>query len=328
MAVYTDVPDEEIAGFINAYDLGALRAFKGIAEGVENTNYLVQTDAGQFILTLYEKRVDPADLPFFLALLEHLAEHDIACPLPVHGRDGAALRELHGRPAALFTFLDGMWVRRPRVTHCRQLGAGLARLHQAGRSFEGERPNALSVPAWQDIFDGVAEQADSVLPGLKDLCGHELSHLAAHWPSGLPRGIIHADLFPDNVFFLGETLSGLIDFYFACTDVLAYDIAICINAWCFESDGSFNVTKARALSEGYSAIRPLEPAEIDALPILTRGASVRFLVTRLHDWINHPPGALVRPKDPIEYVTRLRFHQGVERATEYGLGPLDEGTQP
>ena len=322
MAVYTDVPDEEIARFLDSYDVGGLRAFKGIAEGVENTNYLVQTDGGQFILTLYEKRVDPKDLPFFLRLLEHLSDHGIACPLPVHGTDDAALRTLHGRPAALFTFLEGMWVRRPTAGHCRQLGTALAGLHLAGQDFDAARQNTLSVDAWQRIFEGVAGQADGVSPGLSDLCVEELSYLKAHWPADLPVGVIHADLFPDNVFFLSGALSGLIDFYFACTDLLAYDIAICLNAWCFEPDGAFNVTKARALTEGYSAVRRLSPDEIAALPLLARGSAMRFLVTRLHDWINHPPGALVQPKDPQEYITRLRFHRDVRSAAEYGLDEI------
>ncbi|MCB1473733.1 MAG: homoserine kinase [Rhodobiaceae bacterium] len=319
MAVYTDVSDEEIASFVAAYDIGALLSCKGIAEGVENTNYMLHTEGGQFILTLYEKRVDEADLPYFLGLMEHLARGGITCPQPVHGRDGAVLRRLAGRPAALIEFLEGMSVRRPRMDHCRALGAMLARLHLAGVDYPGHRTNALSVAGWRQIFEAARDSADGVAPGLAAEMAGELDQFERHWPTGLPEGVIHADLFPDNVFFIGERLSGLIDFYFACNDAFAYDVAICLNAWCFEADLSFNVTKARALMTGYAGVRPFSEAEIAALPILARGAAMRFLVTRLYDWLNTPAGALVRPKDPVEYLRRLRFHRSVTSAAQYGL---------
>ncbi len=319
MAVYTEVPDEALAEFVAGYDIGALLSFKGIAEGVENTNYLVHAEAGNFILTLYEKRVNPAELPFFLGLMEHLSGKGLTCPLPVRDRDGEALRTLCGRPAALMTFLEGLWVRRPGVEHCRALGGALAAMHKAALDFEGERRNGLSVDDWRPIFAAVADRADTLQPGLASEMEGELRFLEANWPKDLPTGVIHADLFPDNVFFLDSRVSGLIDFYFACRDALAYDIAVCLNAWCFESDLSFNVTKARAMLTAYAGRRRLTGAEYEALPILARGAAMRFFVTRLYDWLNHPPGAFVRPKDPLEYAKRLRFHRVVQSAGEYGL---------
>ncbi len=319
MAVYTEVSDEELAAFLAQYDLGEIIACKGIAEGVENSNYLLQTERGSFILTLYEKRVAPEDLPFFLALMDHLAAQGIACPTPVHGRDGQALRELCGRPAAIVSFLKGLWPRRITPRHCALLGEALARLHLAGLSFPMRRQNALGPHGWRPLFEASRARAHEVRPGLAAELEAELDHFEAHWPRELPQGVIHADLFPDNVFFLGDALSGIIDFYFACTDGLAYDLAICLNAWCFESDGSFNVTKARHMLSSYRKLRPFTAAELAALPLLARGSALRFLLTRLYDWLNHPAGALVKPKDPLEYLEKMRFHQGIARPAAYGL---------
>jgi len=319
LAVYTDFSDEEFAAFMAAYDLGAVLSVKGIAEGVENSNYLLSTERGQFILTLYEKRVDPADLPFFLGLMEHLAGRGISCPQPVRDRRGNSLNRLANRPAALVTFLTGMWVRRPKPEHCGQVGGALAGLHLAGEGFALRRPNALSVGGWRPLYEQCGGRADEVAPGLGAEIEHELAYLEANWPSNLPEGIIHADLFQDNVFFLDGRLTGLIDFYFACNDMLAYDVAICINAWCFEADGSLNVTKARMLLAGYGQVRKFSEAEIAALPLLARGSALRFLLTRLYDWLTVPEGALVVPKDPLEYYRRLRFHRSVTDASAYGL---------
>ncbi len=319
MAVYTEVSDEDLSGFVAGYDIGEVLSFKGIAEGVENSNYLLRTTQGSFILTLYEKRVDERDLPFFLGLMEFLSGEGIPCPLPVSDRKGNRLRTLSGRPAALITFLDGMWVRRPRTEHCAELGAGLARLHLASEHFQMERQNALLMTAWRELLESCTGKLEGFENGLQGELAADLDEIAKAWPSVLPRGVIHADLFPDNVFFLGGKLSGFIDFYFACTDFFAYDIAICLNAWCFETDGSFNITKAKALLRGYQAARTLNAAEISALPTLARGAAMRFLVTRLFDWINTPAGAFVKPKDPVEYIKKLRFHRQIESATEYGL---------
>jgi homoserine kinase type II len=319
MAVYTEVSDEALAAFLEAYDIGTALSFKGIAEGVENSNYLLITTAGQFVLTLYEKRVDPADLPYFLGLMRHLAANGLSCPVPVAGRDGALFRTLCGRPAAVATFLPGVWPRRVRNEHCAGVGAALAGLHHAGEGFALCRANALGPDGWRPLFERSAERADEVRAGLRDEIAEALDSILAAWPKGLPRGQIHADLFPDNVFFLGDRVSGLIDFYFACTDLYAYDVAVCLNAWCFEPDGSFNVTKARLLLRAYAAVRPLSEAERQALPVLCAGAALRFLLTRLYDWLNHPPGAFVTPKDPLEYARKLRFHRAVRSARDYGL---------
>jgi len=319
MAVYTEVTDEELDAFIGGYDVGRLLSFKGIAEGVENSNFLVHTDKASFILTLYEKRVNPDDLPYFLNLLQHLAAKGLSCPTPVASKDGKLLGTLAGRPAALVTFLEGMWVKRPRADHCAELGRAMAELHIDGSDYDGFRRNALDVSGWRPLFDQCGARSDTVHPGLRDEIARELDHLERNWPGGLPSGVIHADLFPDNVFFLRNELSGLIDFYFACNDAFAYDIAICLNAWCFEQDISFNVTKAKALLKGYTAVRPLNAAELDALPTLCRGAALRFLLTRLYDWLSVPEGALVTPKDPMEYLKKLRFHQSIDSAEAYGL---------
>jgi homoserine kinase type II len=319
MAVYTDVTSDDLTEFLAGYDIGELLASKGIAEGVENSNFLVHTSAGNFILTLYEKRVAEADLPFFLALMEHLAARGITCPQPVRNKAGGTLGRLAGRPAAIVTFLDGMWIRRPSARHCAAVGEALARLHLAGADFSMRRPNALSIDGWQPLFEHANGRGDSVRPGLCKEISSELDALERCWPRDLPAGVIHADLFPDNVFFLGDKLSGLIDFYFACTDTLAYDVAICLNAWCFEPDNSYNVTKGRALLKAYAAVRTLSPDERAALPVLARGAATRFLLTRLVDWLAVPDGALVKPKDPLEYFRKLRFHQSVKSVGDYGF---------
>jgi homoserine kinase type II len=320
MAVYTDVAADELAQFLKGYDIGELLSYKGIAEGVENSNFLLHTSSGYFILTLYEKRVARCDLPFFLRLMTHLASRGIDCPQPVKNKSGEALVELAGRPAAIINFLEGVWPRKPTVAHCAGVGQALAKLHLAGRDFGMSRANALSVEGWRPLFDAAASRADELQHGLCDFVRAELDHFEGGvWPNNLPQGVIHADLFPDNVFFLGERVSGIIDFTFACNDMLAYDVAICLNAWCFEIDCSFNVTKARAFLNAYDRERKLSGAEQDALPLLARGAALRFLLTRLVDFLNVPPGALVRPKDPLEYVRKLRFQQSVASMGDYGI---------
>lgn len=320
MAVYTDVDDDALAAFLADYDLGEMLSLKGIAEGVENSNFLMETTRGRFILTLFEKRVAEADLPFFIGLMDHLALSGLSCPTPIHARDGKALRRLAGRPAVIVSFLTGMWPRKPNVAQCASVGTALAGLHLAGAGFAIGRENALSLPGWRRLAEDCRARADDVRPGLGAEIARELAFLEENWPAALPRGVIHADLFPDNVFFIGDDVSGLIDFYFACDDFYAYDLAICLNAWCFEPDGAFNATKARALSRNYAAVRPLSAAETAALPLLCRGAALRFLLTRLYDWLNQVPGALVRPKDPLEYLSKLRFHRTAEGPGTYGIG--------
>ncbi len=318
MAVYTEVTDDALAAFLTEFDIGEMVAFRGIAEGVENSNYSLKTTRGDFILTLYEKRVNVAELPWFIGLMEHLAQNGITCPLPVRALDGSALQHLSGRTAAITTFLPGVWPRRVRVEHCGPLGEALAQLHLAGQSYPPERHNALGPEGWAPLLDKSIDGADDVNPGLGEELSAALPGILAAWPTDLPRGHIHADLFPDNVFFLGGKLSGLIDFYFAATDLLAYDVAVCLNAWCFEMDGSFNLTKGQALLAGYNRVRRMSAVEMAALPVLCQGAAIRFALTRLYDWVNTPPGALVTRKDPMDYVRRLRFHLHATSGADYG----------
>ena len=318
MAVYTEVSLSALDAFLVDYDLGRVTAFKGIAGGVENTNYLLDTDRGRFILTLYEKRVADADLPFFMGLLEHLGAKGFPCPQPVRRRDGAVLGRLENRAAALVTFLDGVDVKEPSLDQCRMAGAALAQLHEAGRDCPLTRKNALSPKGWRPLAKATQARADEVENGLADLISSELAALTAAWPQDLPSGIIHADWFCDNVFFLDDALSGVIDFYFACNDMLAYDLAIAINAWCFDAAFEFRADRSAALVEGYESVRALEDAEKEVLTVLCRGAALRFLLTRVNDWLNVPPGALVIPHNPKAFSARLRFHQKADGPQTYG----------
>lgn len=319
MAVYTDVTDSQLKAFLLGYNIGELTSYRGIAEGVENSNFMLHTTKGQFILTLYEKRVNEADLPFFLGLMQHLQQRGLVCPLPVLRQDGSMVAELAGRPAAIITFLEGTWPRVPDANHCRQLGVALAQMHVAGADFSLTRRNGLTLEDWRPLWVKCADFADRIVTGLVADAEHDLLELEATWPRHLPHGVIHADLFPDNVFFLGDRLSGIIDFYFACTDILAYDVATCLNAWCFDADGAFNITKSSALFEGYQTVRRLRKEEIAALPLLARGSALRFMLTRLYDWINTPEGSLVVKKDPKEYSRKMSFHRNVKSAVDYGL---------
>jgi homoserine kinase type II len=319
MAVYTDVSFEELKIFLAGYDLGEPHVFKGIAEGVSNSNYFLQTANGTYILTLYEMRVEAQDLPFYLGLMEYLSRRGVCCPVPIHTRHSSLTGILNGRPAAILTFLNGVSLRRPQANHCQLAGKALAEFHSAGGNFTQRRTNALGLDGWRKLVSDCAASADSVTPGLRDLIQDEVEVLGAAWPNNLPEGIIHADLFPDNVLFVNDRISGIIDLYFACNDALAYDLAVTLNAWCFESDGAFNLTNGRALIAGYESQRPLSAEERYALPILCRGAALRFLLTRLYDWVNHNPAALVRPKDPREFLRRLRFHRSVRDVRAYGL---------
>jgi len=318
MAVYTDITDEELQALLADFDLGAPLAFKGIAEGVENSNFLLETETGRYILTVFEKRVRGEDLPFFLDLMRWLADHGYPSAAPIRDRAGGMLKTVRGKPAVVVAFLSGLSVRRPAVAHCREAGRGLAWLHQASDGFPGVRANDLSQPAWAPMFQRLRDDAEALKPGLAAVIDADLAMLARDWPAGLPGGVIHADYFPDNVFFHGQEFAGAIDFYFACTDAYAYDVAIALNAWCFEADGSFNITAARALLSGYEARRPLSGAERAALPILAHGAAMRFFLTRLADWGATPAGALVRPKDPLEYERKLAVHRAAPDLVLFG----------
>jgi homoserine kinase type II len=321
MAVYTDVSDEDLASFLRRYDLGTPLGFKGIAEGVSNSNFFLTTDRGRFILTIFEERTDAQGLPFFMGLMGHLAKHGIACPAPIADRDGSMIGSVAGKPAAIVSYLDGLSVRRPDAGQCREAGATLAKMHVAGQDFSMTRVNSLGLAGWSDLLLRALPRADRWEKGIAPVIEHEMVQVSANWPEALPRGVIHADLFPDNVFFAGGKVTGVIDFYFACTDILAYDLAIMVNAWCFEPDLSYNVTKARAMIGGYHAVRPLQAKEIAAFPLLMRGASMRFFATRLYDWLaalDAPPGQLVRPHDPRPYWQRILFHQKSQSVADYG----------
>jgi homoserine kinase type II len=309
MAVYTDITDEELAGLLADFDLGQALSLKGVAEGVENSNFLLETERGRFFLTVYERRVRADDLPFFLELLLWLAEHGFPSARPVPDRSGELLKTVRGKPCAIVSFLSGLSVRRPTAAHCREAGAGLAALHLAAEGFPLSRTNDLGQAAWAPLFEGLASAAEGLKPGLAKTISSDLELLAKRWPRDLPEGVIHADYFPDNVFFAGGKFAGAIDFYFACVDAFAYDIAVALNAWCFEPDGSFNITSARQLVAGYESRRTLSEIERSALPMLAHGAAMRFFLTRLADWGATPAGALVRPKDPLEYERKLAVHR-------------------
>ena len=319
MAVYTRIEDDKLREFLAEYAVGELAACHPIAEGVENSNYRLDVrsssgDLVHYILTLYEKRVNPQELPFFIGLMEHLAAGGVSCPIPIKARDGQALRRLAGKPAAMVSFLSGKSLdgRKLRFTphHLQQLGGAVAQMHAAGQGFSLQRPNDLSLAGWQKLAAATAAEAHQISPDLAAIIAAEYTYLAQNWPQNLPYGVIHADLFPDNVFFSAGIYSGVIDFYFACNDFLAYELAVLLNSWCFDCpDFSFNSDNARALIAGYQTLRPLHPIEIENMIILARGAALRFLLTRLYDWINHPPGALVERKDPREYQGKLKFFQ-------------------
>jgi homoserine kinase type II len=319
MAVYTDISDEELATFLTEFDLGQATAFKGIAEGVSNSNFLLETDRGRFILTVYEARTKVDELPFFLELLAWLAQHGYPCAPPTPARDGALYKTVRGKPAAIVPFLKGLATRRPTVAHCREAGRGLAWLHKAAEGFPQRRVNDLGQPAWSRMFAGHEADAEGLRPGLSLEVLADLKKFDADWPRDLPSGVVHADFFPDNVFFRDGRFAAAIDFYFACNDALAFDLAICLNAWCTEPDGSLNVTSASALVAGYEAERPLSAAEREALPILVWGAAMRFFLTRLQDWGSTPEGALIKPHDPMVYVLKLDKHRAAYNA---GLSPV------
>lgn len=317
MAVYTDLTDAELAALLAAYDLGDARAFKGIAEGVSNSNFLLETTRGRFVLTIFEYRYVEAELPFFMHVMERLAEKQFPAPQPARLKEGGFLARTHGKPAAIVSWLSGVSPKTPTRAHCRAIGAALARLHADLDGLDSTRANGLGPASWTAMVKPRLALADYLRPGLARLVEQDFDALAA-WPTDLPRGVIHADLFPDNALFVGDRLSGVIDFYFACTDFLAYDLAVCLNAWCFDEGGVYAHDRGAAMIGAYEQERPLTTAERDALPLLARGAAMRFFATRLADWAETPPGALVRPKNPLDYADRLSFHRGATSASDYG----------
>ena len=319
MAVYTRVSEDELATFLNDYDIGTATSFSGITEGVENSNFRLSTTAGEFILTLYEKRVKEEDLPFFIGLMGHLSEKGISCPLPVADKNGVMLKKLNNRAATIVTFLQGTSNNNPNADRCFSAGMALAKLHLAASDFTIERANALDSAAWAPLLASCHIGDSDLDPSLISKAEERLEQILEAWPKDLPFGVIHADLFADNVLFTGDDVTGIIDFYFACQDALAYDLAIMLNAWCFEPDFSFNITKAKRLVSGYQSVRPLSDDEKNAMPVLARGAAMRFFLTRLYDWINTPKDAQVKPHDPMAYWKRLNFHFQVKAPSSYGI---------
>ncbi|HYD17168.1 MAG TPA: homoserine kinase [Patescibacteria group bacterium] len=319
MAVYTQISAEEIKSALAAFDLGELKSFEGIAEGVENSNYRIETTAGQYVLTLIEKRAQPDELPFYTGFMAHLSAAGVPAAQIIEDRQGKRFFTLANRPALLARFIEGSWPREVYPHHCQAIGEMLARMHRAGRGFPMKRHNTMGFQAWEGLIHACADRADEVEPGLFEMLEAELRYLKAHWPKFLPKGAVHADLFPDNVFFQDEKISGVIDFYFSCWDTLAYDLMLTFNPWCFDWKGDLDQGRAHAFFTQYQLGRPLAKNELKALPFFGRAAAVRIIATRLYDWLNPVEGALVRAKDPMEHVKILRYHQKVASLADYGI---------
>lgn len=313
MAVYTHITMDDARELLGHYDLGDVTALDGIAQGVENTNYHLHTTTGRYILTLFERRVDPVDLPFFFALTDYFTEQGIVCPHVVRDVDGAMIRNVGGRPASIIVFLDGESIPADKITpaHCASIGGVLGKIHKVGRRFDQTRTNSMGLPAWKDLSARTAVRADDVEKGLAAFITAELFQIEKNWPAddALPRGAVHADLFPDNVFFKRGAVSGVIDFYFSCTDFLAYDLMLTANAWCFDGRNRFSSTRWKSFITAYESERKLTKAERAALAFFGRAAAMRILLTRLHDLLYYPADAVVTPKNPLDYVTILRWHQ-------------------
>ncbi len=323
MAVYTHITEEDLHDCLARFDLGTLSGYEGIQEGVENTNYRITTDRGRYILTLFEKRVNPEELPFYLSFMAHLQTAGIPCPVAATAPDGARVITIKNKPAIITSFLDGGWPKTGiTVDHCRAIGDTLAKMHNAVADFRIKRHNTMALPAWRSLVHATAIEADTLEEDLYQFLDTEMDALEKNWPRSLPRGAIHADLFPDNVFFeTPQSISGVIDFYFACTDIFVYDLMLTLNPWCFDKAGTLDTEKSAALLNAYHAVRPLSAAEIKALPFMGRAGALRIIATRLYDWFNPAKGAVVTPKDPREHIRILRFHKDVTDVSAYGFAP-------
>lgn len=314
MGVFTEVSDDAAAEFLSDYDIGAFDRLIPIMQGVENTNYHLFTDTGRYILTVFEGRTDLTALPFYFAAMDDFRRHGVTCPVAIMNRGRDTLGQIAGKPAAILSYLKGQGVGPREITTplCGQVGLLAARMHIAGNGFDQERVNTVSLPYWGQLIEKCASRADKIEPGLQQFLWDEIAYLRVGWDElqTLPRGLIHADLFPDNVFVDTDTqICGVIDFYFACTDVLIYDLAITMNAWCFDPDYQFVPERFAALMVGYQSQRALSDAERRMFHFAARAASLRFLTSRLHDVLFRPKDALITPKDPREYLTRVQFHR-------------------
>jgi len=320
MAVYTKLSKDELENFFLSYGLGKLLNYKGIKEGIENTNYSIQTEKGKFILTLYEKRVEEKDLPFFISLMRNLYDKKFPSPEPIINNNGNYISEIKGKKAAVVSFLNGSAKKILNPNDCYEVGINTGKLHAITKNLKGNRKNKLSFISWKKIYDKVKKDCSKIHPSLPEIIEKNLNEIEEKWPKNIPSGIIHADLFPDNIFFKDNKLSGIIDYYFSCNDFYAFEIAICLNALCFEGSSenlSFNVTKAKKFIDGYSSIRKLTDDEKNSLKILCKGAALRFLLTRVFDYLNLIEGAIVKIKDPVEYLKRLEFHENVKNYQDY-----------
>jgi len=320
MAVYTKLSEAELKEFFSKYNLGKLLNYKGIKEGIENTNYFTETEKGKFILTIYEKRVEEKDLPFFMSLMRNLYDKNFPSPEPIINRNGSYISEILKKKASIVSFIEGKSKTNLDPDDCYQVGIYTAKLHLVTKNLTGKRENKLSVKSWRDLYNKVKNDCSKIQKNLPKIIEKNLSGIEKNWPKDIPAGIIHADLFPDNIFFKNNKLSGIIDYYFSCYDFYAFEIAICLNALCFEGKNenlSFNVTKAKKFIDGYSSIKKLTEKEKDSLKILCKGAAIRFLLTRVFDYLNLIEGAIVKIKDPIEYLKRLEFHDSVKNYNDY-----------
>ena len=320
MAIYTKLSENNLKEFFLKYNLGKLLNYKGIKEGIENTNYFIETDKGKFILTVYEKRVEEKDLPFFMGLMKNLFDANFPSPKPIINKNGNYITEISKKKAAVVSFLDGAIKKNLTPSNCMEVGIQAAKLHEITKNLKGKRENKLSINSWRKIYKNVQKDCSKIYPDLDKIIEKNLDEIENNWPKNIPSGIIHADLFPDNIFFKGNNLTGIIDFYFSCYDFYAFEIAICLNALCFEGKNenlSFNVTKAKKFINGYSSIKKLTEEEKKSLKTLCKGAAMRFLLTRVFDYLNLSKGALVKIKDPIEYLKRLEFHNSVKNYQDY-----------
>ena len=320
MAVYTKLTESNLKEFFQKYNLGNILNYKGIQEGIENTNYSIKTDKGKYILTVYEKRVEQKDLPFFMSLMKNLFDANFPSPEPIINRNGNYITEISGKKAAVVSFLNGVAKKNLSPEDCQAVGIQAAKLHEITKNLNGKRENKLSINSWRKIYENVKKDCSKIHPDLIETVEKNLNEIEKNWPNKIPSGIIHADLFSDNIFFKENKLTGIIDFYFSCNDFYAFEIAICLNALCFEGKKenlSFNVTKAKKFIDGYSSIRKLSDEEKKSLKILCQGAALRFLLTRVFDYLNLTEGALVKIKDPIEYLKRLDFHDHVKNYQDY-----------
>tara|TARA_E500000331_G_C17164036_1_gene672982 strand:+ start:146 stop:1114 length:969 start_codon:yes stop_codon:yes gene_type:complete len=320
MAVYTKFNQNNLEEILSYYSLGKLDRFKGIEEGIENTNYFLSVNKKKFILTIYEKRVKSEDLPFFSELMTSLNKASFKCPIPIINNQNEALTNYNGKKLMIVSFLEGKAKQNLSPFNCRSIGKEVAKMHNITKNFKLKRKNDLSVKSWRNLFNSIKDKCSSIHKDLPKLIEENLNDVEKNWPKNLPQGIIHADLFHDNIFFIEDKFSGIIDFYFSCEEFYAFEIAICFNALCFDGQKnnlSFNVTKAKNFIDGYTSVRKLTDSEMHSIKVLSQGAALRFLLTRVFDALNTVEGAIVKIKDPMEYLKRLQFHKNAKNHEDY-----------